>query len=124
MHTSVTLDIAAAVSRVWRALTTPDEVETWAGVTAVSLPPTYPAAGDYARWWDRGVLLHDYIVAVEPERTLESRLERGSDLVIERYALRAGGGATRLRATWRGHPRLAGNERSMHVLKRWCETVR
>lgn len=125
MRTAIALVIAAPVDRVWRALTVPAEVEQWAGVAAHDVPPGYPRAGDHARWSDRGVVLHDYIVAVLPERLLASRLTRGSDLVVERYDLRpAGTSATRLRATWLGHPGLAENGPSLHLLQRWCETAR
>ena len=125
MRTAVSLVIAAPVDRVWRALTVPAEVERWAGVTAHEVPPGYPRAGQHARWDDRGIMLHDYIVTVVPERLLASRLTRGSDLVVERYDLRpAGGSATGLRATWLGHPGLAENATSLHLLQRWCETGR
>ena len=125
MRKAVTLVIAAPVDRVWRALTVPAEVERWAGVTANDVPAGYPRAGQHARWGDRGAVLHDHIVAVVHERLLASRLTRGSDLVVEHYSLRpAGSSTTRLRATWLGHPGLAENTASLHLLQRWCETAR
>jgi hypothetical protein len=125
VRVSVTVRIGAPVGRVWRALTVPAEVERWAGVTAIDVPDSYPASGDYARWWDRGVVLHDYIVDLEPECLLVSRLLRGPHLVVERYDLRpAGRAATLFQASWRGHPLLADNTDSVHLLRRWCETGR
>jgi hypothetical protein len=122
---SVTVRIATPVDRVWRALTVPAEVERWAGVTAIDVPDAYPASGDYARWWDRGALLHDYIVDSVTERVLVSRLLRGPHLVVERYDLHpAGRAATRFQASWHGHPALADNTYSAHLLRRWCETGR
>jgi uncharacterized protein YndB with AHSA1/START domain len=125
VRTSIDVVIAAPLDTVWRALTVPADVERWAGVTAAALPDDYPQAGQHARWHDRGVVLHDYIVEVRPGRLLASRLARASATVVEHYHLqRRGRGATRLRATWHGHPALADNAASMRLLRRWCETGR
>ena len=125
MRTAVDLTIAAPIGRVWRALTVTTEVEHWAGVTAIDIPDRYPQPGQLALWDDRGVVLYDYIVGVETERLLASRLLRANALVVERYDLQPRGAATtRLRASWHGHPALANNAESIRLLRRWCETGR
>ncbi len=116
------MTIAAPVEQVWQALTDPAEVIRWAAVDPVMLPEGYPTAGQHAIWRDGRTLLHDYIVAVEPNRRLTSRLTLGPWQVNEEYALQPRGSqTTRLRATWSGHPTLAVNDAAMRRLKAWCE---
>lgn len=99
--------IAAPVEEVWRTLTDHVAVTAWAGVTPARLSPGYPVVGEHALWWDHGVLLHDEILDVQPERRLHSRLRRGSLLVLEDYRLHPlGPRTTRLLTEWRGHPGL------------------
>ena len=125
MRTAIDGLIAAPLERVWRALTIPAEVERWAGVTSIQVPDGYPQPGQVARWDDDGVVLYDYIVGVADHRVLASRLTRAHALVVERYELQPRGpSTTRLRATWHGHPALAANTESVHLLRRWCETGR
>ena len=115
--------IAAPTSDVWRALTDPGLVTTWAGVTAARLSAHYPTAGDHALWWDNGTLLHDKILAVEPERLLTSRLQRGPHLVLEEYRLRPlGPRTTLLHADWRGHAALVAG--SAHALDGMVRVLR
>ena len=123
MIARVDMVIRAPVAVVWRALTEPALVVGWAGVRPARLRPDYPSPGEHALWWDRGTLLHDVIVRVEPERRLTSRLSLGPWTVVEEYELRpAGASATRLLATWRGHPRLAlGNDELMRRFKKQTE---
>ena len=110
MITRVTVNIAAPVERVWFALTEVDAVAAWAGITPIAIPAGYPAAGQTATWWDRGVILRDDILAAVPNRQLLSRLRRGPAIVVEDYQLRARGPrTTELAATWRGHPALAAS---------------
>ncbi len=123
MRTTINLDVNAPVDRLWFALTDPCAVVAWAGVTPADVPHDYPRPRQHATWWDGAVLLHDEIVAVDPQRRLASRLRRGSHHAVEDYRLtRTGRATSRLLATWRGSPRLADNARSMRLLKEWCET--
>ncbi len=104
--------IPAPPADVWFALTDSETVATWAGVRPARLRADYPAAGERALWRDGTTVLHDDILAVEPERLLRSRLRRGPFLVLEEYRLTSRGmHATELLAEWRGHPALVlGND--------------
>jgi uncharacterized protein YndB with AHSA1/START domain len=113
------LTIPVAPTLAWHALTDPCEVATWSGLRPIRLEPDYPVAGEHALWREHdGVVLHDEILAVDPERRLYSRLRRGPWLAVETYLLApAGTHATTLRAEWRGHPALVlGNDAAMRRL--------
>jgi uncharacterized protein YndB with AHSA1/START domain len=96
----VTVDIVAAPSLVWHALTDPAEVQAWDGVRALDVPAGYPKAGHHARWRLRvlglPVTLHDRIRAVEPEARLGATITVGFVRLAEEYLLTAQPGTTRL----------------------------
>ena len=138
MRVRITTEIAAPVPRVWRALTSPDEVATWDGVVPVDVPAGYPRAGQHARWRSRfGPLcltLHDRVESVEEGRRLAATIDVGFVHVDEEYRLCAGpGGGTTLvtdddaRSTVPGFSWLAGRltranvVSSMARLQSFCE---
>ena len=89
----MTVDIAASVERVWRALVVPDEVVAWDGVVPLDVPDDYPRTGQHARWSTRMVgvrwTLHDRIVAVDPFERFASEIAVGFVTLHEEYRLRA-----------------------------------
>jgi uncharacterized protein YndB with AHSA1/START domain len=100
---SVSTDIAAPPSRVWRALCDPAEVVQWdSGVEqALDAPADYPRPGQHVRWrYSNGPfrVLHDRPQEVAPERTLRSLIAIGPARFDERYTLEASDGGTRLSA--------------------------
>lgn len=141
---SVTIEIEAPRSRVWRALCDPAEVVQWdAGVVeAIDAPADYPQPGQHVRWrYSNGPFrtLHDRPQQVEQERTLRSFISIGPAWFDETYALedRAGSGC-RLTASvivksplWVGGPiaeRLYVGpesrrtvEASLRAIKMYCE---
>jgi uncharacterized protein YndB with AHSA1/START domain len=96
----VTVDVAAPVGRVWRALTDPSEVERWDGVRAVAVPDGYPAPGQHARWSTGAgplrLTLHDRVRVVEANVRLASTIDVGFVHVEEEYRLRPSGSGTHL----------------------------
>jgi uncharacterized protein YndB with AHSA1/START domain len=96
----VTVEIAAPVDRVWRALTVPSEVTRWDGVTPSDVPEGYPAVGHHARWRTRvgpvRLTLHDRIGAVDPMTRLASSIDVGFVHVDEEYRLEPSPGGTTL----------------------------
>ena len=102
---SVSVEISAPASRVWRALCDPAEVVVWdTGVeTALDAPADYPQPGQHVRWrYSNGPfrLLHDRPQEVVPERTLRSLISNGPLQIDETYQLEAAGGdGTSLTAT-------------------------
>jgi uncharacterized protein YndB with AHSA1/START domain len=87
----LTIDIAAPIDRVWRALCDPAEVVQWdsAVVEALDAPPDYPRPGQQVRWRVRNTtaLLHDSPQEVEPPSRLRSILTLGRDRLDETYTL-------------------------------------
>jgi hypothetical protein len=83
--------IAASVGRVWNALTVPDEVSAWDGVTAFDVPAGYPEVGQIARWRSAigplGVTLHDRILGVEEGLRLAAAIDIAFVHVDEEYRL-------------------------------------
>lgn len=101
---SVSVEINAPASRVWRALCDPAEVVVWdTGVDrALDAPPDYPQPGQHVRWrYSNGPfrLLHDRPQEVVPERTLRSLISNGPLRIDETYRLEAAGECTQLTAT-------------------------
>jgi hypothetical protein len=100
---SVSVDIAASPTRVWRALCAPAEVVQWdTGVlAALDAPPDYPQPGQHVRWrYKDGPfrVLHDRPHDVVPERTLRSLLRLGPFYFDETYTLSAHASGCRLTA--------------------------
>jgi uncharacterized protein YndB with AHSA1/START domain len=101
---SVSVEISAPASRVWRALCDPAEVVVWdTGVEgALDAPADYPQPGQHVRWrYANGPfgVLHDRPQEVVPERTLRSLISNGPAHIDETYQLEPAGGGTRLTAT-------------------------
>jgi uncharacterized protein YndB with AHSA1/START domain len=102
---SVSVEVGAPPSRVWRALCDPAEVVVWdTGVErALDAPADYPQPGQHVRWrYSNGPfrVLHDRPQEVVPERTLRSLISNGPLRIDETYELEAvAGGGTRLTAT-------------------------
>lgn len=90
----VTTHIAALPERVWRALTVPDEVAEWDGVTPIDVAADYPVVGQHARWRTRlgplGLVLHDRITAVDAPSRFSARIDVGFVHVEEDYRLSVG----------------------------------
>jgi hypothetical protein len=98
------IEIAAPVERVWRALCNPAEVVQWdeAVLGALDAPADYPQPHQHVRWrYAQGPfrLLHDRPKEVVPNRTLRSLLSLGPFLFDETYALTSANGGTWLRAS-------------------------
>jgi hypothetical protein len=91
---SESVEIAVPPDRVWRALTTPDEVVRWDTgiVKPLDAPPDYPKAGQHVRWQYRlgpiPLVLHDHPTRVEPSSTFASSIRLGSFDFKEIYSLR------------------------------------
>jgi uncharacterized protein YndB with AHSA1/START domain len=103
---TVSVEISAPPSRVWRALCDPAEVVAWdTGVdAALDAPADYPQPGQHVRWrYSNGPfrVLHDRPQEVVPERTLRSLISNGPLRIDETYRLEAAGGGTRLTAELR-----------------------
>jgi uncharacterized protein YndB with AHSA1/START domain len=101
---SVSIDIGAAPSRVWRALCDPVEVVQWdTGVEeALDAPADYPKPGQHVRWrYANGPfrLLHDRPQEVVPQQTLRSLISIGFARFDETYTLEPIEGGCRLTAT-------------------------
>jgi len=109
---TVTVEIAAPVARVWRALTVPAEVAQWDGVDPAAVPDGYPEVGQQARWGTKvGFLhltLHDRIRLVEVERRLASSINVAIMHVEERYTLETTTRGTRLTSDNEVSSRLPG----------------
>ncbi len=100
---TVSVDVGAPPSRVWRALCDPAEVVQWdSGISAaLDAPPNYPQVGQYVRWRCSGGvfrLLHDRPHEVVRERTLRALLQRGPFYYDETYSLAERDGGCRLTA--------------------------
>lgn len=100
---SVSVDIAAAPARVWRALCDPAEVVQWDSGVAAALdaPPDYPQPGQHVRWrYTSGLfrILHDRPREVAAERALRSLLSIGPFRFDEMYTLEARDGSAGLAA--------------------------
>ncbi len=96
--------IAAAPSRVWRALCDPAEVIRWdnAVEAAMDAPPDYPRPGQHVRWRYRGSpfgLLHDRPQEVQPNGKLRSLLALGPFRYDETYTLQTAPEGCRLTAS-------------------------
>lgn len=142
---SLSVEIAAPLSRVWRALCDPAEVVVWdTGIErALDAPADYPQPGQYVRWrYNNGPfrLLHDRPQEVVQERTLRSLLAVGPLRFDETYTLDATGAGCRLTAAmklWMPIPVLGPlveqvyGERvarsavgaSLRAIKRLCEST-
>jgi len=95
----VTTHIAASPERVWRALTVPEEVTAWDGVTPLVVAPDYPVVGQHARWRTAlgplPLVLHDRITVVDAPSRFAARIDVGFVHVEEEYQLSVGAaGAT------------------------------
>lgn len=142
---SLSVEIAAPPSRVWRALCDPAEVVVWdTGIErALDAPEDYPQPGQYVRWrYNNGPfrLLHDRPQEVVQERTLRSLLAVGPLQFDEKYTLDATGDGCLLTAAmklWMPIPVLGPlveqvyGERvarfavgaSLRAIKRLCEST-
>ena len=101
---SVSVNIQAPPSRVWRALCDPAEVVQWdAGVEeALNAPDDYPQPGQHVRWrFTQGPfkLLHDRPQEVVPEKKLRALLALGPYRFDETYTLEAAGEGCSLTAS-------------------------
>lgn len=101
---TVSIDIDAPPSRVWRALCDPAEVVLWdtGVVEAIDAPADYPQPGQHVRWrYSNGPFrtLHDRPQEVVPDRTLRSLIRIGPTRMDETYTLGATDSGTRLTAT-------------------------
>ncbi len=99
----VSVEIAVAPARVWRALCDPAEVVQWdtGVVEAIDAPADYPQAGQLVRWrYTNGPYrtLLDRPQEVVPERTLRSLINVGPTEMDETYTLLVIDGGTRLTA--------------------------
>ncbi len=141
----MSIDIAAPVALVWRALCEPAAVVQWdSGVTeALNAPPDYPQPGQHVRWLMRSGffrLLHDWPAEVVEERTLRSLLSLGPWEINETYSLSSTPTGTRLELTadvgssipllgqlWvnfsEGRKISDGFRESLDGLKRYCEST-
>ncbi|HLF79428.1 MAG TPA: SRPBCC family protein [Dehalococcoidia bacterium] len=139
----LSVDIVAAVSRVWHALCDPGEVVQWdSGVTeALDAPPDYPMPDQHVRWTYRSGLwrvLHDRPQEVVAERRLRSILNLGPYVMDETYELAETTDGCRLElvvllrvrvpvigglveGVWAGPETKRGFAESLAGLKRWCE---
>ena len=83
--------IAAPVEKVWNALTVPDEVAVWDGVSALDVPADYPQVGHHALWRSAfgplRLTLHDRILVVEERRRMAATIDIGFIHVDEEYRL-------------------------------------
>jgi hypothetical protein len=139
-----TTQIAAPVSRVWRALCDPAEVARWdtGVIAAIDAPADYPRPGQAVRWQyasERWPELLDRPQDVVAEQELRSILELGPYYMDETYSLTAWEGGTMLTTTvdltvrrsllgplverlWPGREVRKGLQASLAGLKRYCET--
>jgi hypothetical protein len=97
-----TVQIAASVERVWRALTAPAEVVQWDSgiVEPIDAPPDYPQPGQHVRWRYRlgpvPLTLHDRPTEVLRDSTLRSSIDLGPFSFDETYQLQSPESATTL----------------------------
>lgn len=97
-----TVQIAASVERVWRALTAPAEVVQWDSgiVEPIDAPPDYPQPGQHVRWRYRlgpvPLTLHDRPTEVLRDSTLRSSIELGPFSFDETYQLQSPESSTTL----------------------------
>jgi hypothetical protein len=97
-----TVEIAASVERVWRALTAPAEVVQWDSgiVEPIDAPPDYPQPGQHVRWRYRlgplPLILHDRPTEVLRGSTLRSSIDLGPFSFDETYQLRSPESSTTL----------------------------
>ena len=91
MRVTVVTVIAAPVERVWKALTVPDEVCAWDGVSRLDIPDDYPQVGQHARWKSPfgplQLTLHDRISVVEEGRRMAAAIDIAFVHVDEEYCL-------------------------------------
>ncbi|HEY5025381.1 MAG TPA: SRPBCC family protein [Acidimicrobiales bacterium] len=91
MRVCVSTQITAPVERVWNALTVPDEVSVWDGVTALDVPVDYPQVGHHARWHSAfgplRLTLHDRVLVVEERLRLAATIDIAFIHVDEEYRL-------------------------------------
>src|SRR5215207_3818527 len=98
---SLSIEIEATPSRVWRALCDPGEVGEWdSGVeAALDAPADYPQPGQHVRWRCRSGffrILHDRPQEVVREQKLRSLLSLGFVRYDETYLLAPSGAGTSL----------------------------
>ena len=91
-HFTVSVEVGAAPTRVWRALCDPAEVVVWdTGVEeAIDAPDDYPQPGQCVRWrYSNGPfrILNDRPQDVTPNRRLRSLLTVGPFRFDETYTL-------------------------------------
>lgn len=91
MRVSVETEIEAPVERVWRALTSPDEVSAWDGVVPLKVPIDYPQIGQHARWRSAfgpiRLTLHDRVRLIEEPRRMVATIDLAFVHVEEEYRL-------------------------------------
>ena len=91
MRVTVATVIAAPVERVWRALTVPDEVCAWDGVSQLDVPDGYPQVGQHALWRSAfgplRLTLHDRISVVEEGQRMAAAIDIAFVHVDEEYSL-------------------------------------
>lgn len=140
----VSVVIAAAPERVWRALCDPAEVVQWDSgvVEALDAPPDYPRRGQHVRWrYANGPfrVLHDRPLDVVPNHRLRSALAVGPVKFDETYTLDARDGGVLLTAamlvqapvpllgsllerTWAGPAAKSAVTQSLAAIKKHCES--
>jgi len=97
-----TVQIAASVERVWRALTAPAEVVQWDSgiIEPIDAPPDYPQPGQHVRWRYRlgpvPLILHDRPTEVLRDSTLRSSIDLGPFSFDETYQLQSSESSTTL----------------------------
>lgn len=97
-----TVQIAAGVERVWRALTAPAEVVQWDSgvIEPIDAPPDYPQPGQHVRWRYRlgplPLTLHDRPTEVLRVSVLRSSIELGPFSFDETYELHSPESSTTL----------------------------
>jgi hypothetical protein len=90
-----TVEIAASLERVWRALTVPAEVAQWDSgiVEPIDAPPDYPQPGQCVRWRYRlgplPLILEDRPSEVRENSTLRAFIRLGPFRFDETYELRS-----------------------------------
>jgi uncharacterized protein YndB with AHSA1/START domain len=91
VRVSVVTEISAPVEKVWRALTSPDEVCIWDGVVALRVPIDYPQVGQHARWQSAfgplRLTLHDRVRVIEDTRRMAATIDIAFVRVEEEYRL-------------------------------------
>ena len=91
MRVTVATLIAAPVEKVWRALTVPEEVSGWDGVSQLDVPDDYPSVGQHARWRSPfgplQLTLHDRIGVIEEGRRMAAAIDVAFVHLDEEYCL-------------------------------------